>query len=86
LWTRRTELERGDGYFTFKDVDRDRPIGAVCGKCSARANGNHREPERSFLDQRPGAPSMPGEKRRVNQALILGQMMDSDIAAKGTAQ
>jgi hypothetical protein len=79
-------VEHADGYFTFKDVDGDWSAGAVCWEFSARANGHDSEPKWSFLNQRPGAPSMPGEKRRVNQALLLGQMMDSDIAVKRPAQ
>ena len=52
-------LERSDGDFTLEHVDRDRPVGAMCGECSARANGDDRESKRSFLHQRTGTAAMP---------------------------
>ena len=75
-------LARADGYFTFEHVDRDRPIGAMRGECSAWSNRNDRQPERSFLHQGAGAPTVPGEERTIDQPLVLDQMMDADIAAK----
>ena len=75
-------LERADSDFAFEHVDRDRPIGAMCGECSARPNRDHGEPKRPFLDQGPGTPAMPHEKCRVDESLILMQMMDANIAQR----
>lgn len=74
----------GECYFSFDDLDRDRPVSPVSWQISTRRDAQDREPERAFLDESACAAPVSGDEIAVNDPLIPGQVVDQHVALQST--
>lgn len=66
------------------DLYRDRTIGSMRGKIPTRRDGHDRQPKYSLLDQGAGTPPVSRDQRRVDRPFVFGEVVDENIAIKGT--
>lgn len=72
----------GECYFSFDDLDRDRPVSTVNWQISTSRDAHDREPERAFLDESACAAPVSGDEIAVNDPLIPGQVVDQHYEPK----
>lgn len=69
--------------FTLEHLYGDRSLSVMRGHVTVGSDGNDREPERSFLDERARGASVPGEESLIDYLLVRGQVLDQDFTFYG---
>jgi hypothetical protein len=78
--------ERLEDDLALENVNAHRTVGVVRGQITARSEGKDREPQGSFLDERPRTASVTGHEGLIDRLLVSREVTDEHFAGDSAVE